>query len=117
MISLDLSSNSSLTYMSKLKEEEFMEARFDNERQLRRGLDATEGQTEAATKIVDLVGTYNALELHNCELVNCCCENMSVFIEVDCPVNTSRQAVKWCIKVYLGQEIWLHVWSKVGWRI
>ena len=73
--------------MSKLNEEEFMEARFDNERLLRRGLDAIEGQAEAVTKIIELVGADNVLELHNSELVNrpkSLLRKLCTFLEVDC---------------------------------
>ena len=86
--------------MSELKEEEFREARFDDERLLRRGLDAIEGQARAVTKIIELVGADNVLELHNSELVNrpkSLLRKLCAFLQVDC----SAEYLKACSeKVY-----------------
>ena len=56
--------------MSKLKDSEFLKARFDREGMLERSVEIFENQTKAIVKIADLVGAQNVLNIHNSDLIN-----------------------------------------------
>ena len=98
--------------MSRLRNEEFMKARFDNEKALEKNLNQINSLASAVTKLTDLIGPSNVLELHNSDLVsdpNSTLTKICAFLEVDCSpdyfqacsrkvfnsVSKSRELVVW----------------------
>ena len=100
--------------MSKLQGEEFMKARFDDERLLETTVNRLENESKAVTEITNLLGPGNVLEIHNMELVRDLKSIMTkicVFLEVDCPPGYLQAcSMKVFKSVYKSRE--LVVWPQ-----
>ena len=100
--------------MSKLQGEEFMKARFDDERTLEKGVIRLENESKAVIEITDLVGPSNVLEIHNMELVRdpkSILTKICAFLEVDCPPDYLQACSAKVFKsVYKSRE--LVVWPR-----
>ena len=76
--------------MSELQgdSKKFMNARFNDEMILERRIIRLDNESKAVTKIINLVGPSNVLEIHNIELVRdpkSILTKICTFLEVDCP--------------------------------
>ena len=111
--------------MSKLQGEKFMKARYNNAGMLEERFNLLESQANAVTKITDLVGSDNVLELHNGELVNdpkSALIKICAFLEVECSdeylqacsekvfksVSKSRELVVWPQRLRNRMESLIH---------
>lgn len=76
--------------MRKLEGEEFMKARFDDEKILESRVNKLQNESKAVVEITNLVGPDNVLEIHNTDLVrdpNKTLTKLCIFLEVECPPN------------------------------
>ena len=95
--------------MRKLHGEEFMKARFDDERLLETTVNRLENESKAVIEITDLVGPDNVLEIHNMELVRdpeSVMTKICTFLEVYCPPDYLKACSAKVFKsVYKSREL------------
>lgn len=100
--------------MSKLQGEEFMKARFDDERALERRVIQLGNESKAVVEITNLVGPSNVLEIHNMDLVGnpkSILIKICTFLEVNCPPDYLQACSAKVFKsVYKSRE--LVVWPQ-----